>query len=456
MKRFIAAALVLLLLLGGTPSVSANSAQTYWEGVDRTGVIITDGDCPIVVEHELLTFDLQEFPNYYYDEGYTNKVTAQYTFYNPSDMTVSAKLLFPFGDKNWYYDPDNTLAEQYDILIDGEPVEKKIRHTLSYGGQFDLEQDLSLLSDTFADDTFYSPELPVTVYKFAIYGVDKDTYKNATVAFDLPQGQGDRRYNISNSRGGQLQDNGDIRVVAHFGKNEISFALYVFGEPLSVYPEFHFYKDGGAKDSERISGSTRFSGKETMTFQEFALSGWTEESGISEIDWYNAIVADMNANSRTEHPVIYQLTNQSRLAENMMQWYEYEITVGPGERIVNTVIAPIFPSINTRYNPTLYDYTYLLSPAQTWKSFGTLEIVVNTPYYIIESSLHGFEKTESGYALTLDGLPDGELTFTLCASENPKAPKSSALTSIFYVFVFIFAYIGHIFESIGDFFRNLF
>ena len=114
MKRIIAAILVLFLLFGGTPSVSANSAQTYWEGVDSTGVIITDGESPIVVEHELLTFDLQEFPDYHrYAEDYPNKVTAQYTFHNPSDMTVTAKLFFPFGDKNWYYDPDNTLAEQY-------------------------------------------------------------------------------------------------------------------------------------------------------------------------------------------------------------------------------------------------------------------------------------------------------------------------------------------------------
>ncbi len=456
MKRFIAAFLVLLLLFGGTPTVSANSAQTYWEGVDRSGVIITDGESPILVEHELLTFDLQEFPDYYADEDYPNKVTAQYTFYNPSALTVTAKLLFPFGQKAWYGPSDNTDAEQYDILVDGQAVEKKIRHTLSYGNQFDLEQDLSLLSDTFVSDPFYSPELPVTVYKFAIEGVDKDTYKNATVAFDLPQGLGDRRYSISNCRGGQRQDDGDIRVIASFSKNDKSFALYVFGEPLAVYPEFKFYEDGGAKDSERISGSTRFSGMETMTFQEFALSGWAEESGISEADWYNAIVTDMNASTRTEHPAIFGLTNQSLLAEGMMRWYEYEITVEPGGRIVNTVTAPIYPSINANYNPSVYGYTYLLSPAKTWKSFGTLEIVVNTPYYITESSLEGFEKTDTGYKLTLDGLPNGELTFQLCSSENPEKPKSNPFYGFLYMLAFIFSYIGYLFESLFDAIGSLF
>ena len=35
-----------------------------------------------------------------------------------------------------------------------------------------------------------------------------------------------------------------------------------------------------------------------------------------------------------------------------------------------------------------------------------------------ESSLKGFEKTETGYALSMDGLPDGELKFTLCSEET--------------------------------------
>ncbi len=37
-------------------TVFANSAQTYWEGVEQSGAIITEGDSPIVVEKELLTF----------------------------------------------------------------------------------------------------------------------------------------------------------------------------------------------------------------------------------------------------------------------------------------------------------------------------------------------------------------------------------------------------------------
>ena len=168
MKRTLISLLALLLLAGVMlVPANANSAQSKWEGVDQSGAIIVDGDSPIVVEREVLTFDLQQFPQSYYREvedflAYTGKVTAEYTFYNPSDMTVTATLLFPFGCEAQYgifYDESTRLdhvdAEKYDILIDGEPIEKTLRHSLSfYGTQFDLETDLGLLSDSLVQDDF--------------------------------------------------------------------------------------------------------------------------------------------------------------------------------------------------------------------------------------------------------------------------------------------------------------
>ncbi|MBQ3000737.1 MAG: hypothetical protein IJD63_03205, partial [Oscillospiraceae bacterium] len=121
-----------------------------------------------------------------------------------------------------------------------------------------------------------------------------------------------------------------------------------------------------------------------------------------------------------------------------------------------TVTAPIYPSIDTDYDPDIYGYTYLLSPAKTWKSFGTLDIVVNTPYYITESSLEGFEKTDTGYTLTLEGLPDGELTFTLSTSEDPEPPKTNIFYGFLYVIAFFFSGIVYLFESLFAGIVNLF
>ena len=72
-----------------------------------TGTLVKDKDCPLVVDKELLTFDVQEFPKNYYNSAeeflaYTGKVTAEYTFRNPADYAVTAALVFPFGNLPHY------------------------------------------------------------------------------------------------------------------------------------------------------------------------------------------------------------------------------------------------------------------------------------------------------------------------------------------------------------------
>lgn len=457
MKRLTAILLVLLLLFGGAKPVSANSAQTYWEGVDRAGAIITDGDSPIVVEHELLTFDLQEFPQSHYNSeeaflAYPGKVTARYTFHNPSDMTVTAKLLFPFGTVSWYGADAGTDIGKYDILIDGQPIEKTVRHTLSDNGQFFLSQDLALLSDDLAEDDFYSPDMTVTAYKFSVSGVDTSTYKSAAVAFDVPAGLGNRRFYLSDCRGSQRQDDGDMRVAIYI---EESFYIYVIGQPLATMPEFKFYQNGAVRDSERISGTASYVESYTMTFQEFITEDWSEETGVSETDWYNAKLADLkNGHRSEEYPVVFR-NHYGDFSQNLMRWYEYEITLEPGQRIVNTVTAPIYPSIDLAYNPDVYGYSYLLSPATTWQSFGELEIVINTPFYITHSTLSGFEKTETGYKADFDGLPNGELYFELSTAENPE-PERGFNWGWLILLIYPFVLIAEAFEAIGEFFTNLF
>lgn len=427
---------ILLLISICAVPVFANSAQSYWAGVDQSGAIIVDGDSPVVVEKELLTFDLQEFPKNYYSDvddflAYTGKVTAEYTFYNPSEMTVTAKLLFPFGCQAQYADLydyengvrlDNVDTDKYDILIDGQEIEKKVRHTLSsHSQQFVLDKDLGLVSDTFVRDDFYSPDLTVTKYTFKISGVDTETYKAADVAFDVPQGMGSYRIYFPEQNGAHTQSNKEMRISTGVQKNEREFDLYVFGTPLTTMPEWKAYENGGVEDKEVIAGTVELVGTATLTFKEFALANWNDESGVSDVDWYNATVADITDgnNHYDNYPIAEPYRYANGFQDSLMRWYEYEITLEAGERIVNTVTAPIYPSIDLRYEPNVCGYTYLLSPAKTWKSFGELEIVINTPYYISSCSIDGFTKTESGYTLKLEGLPDGELTFNLSTSENP-------------------------------------
>lgn len=58
---------VLLLSVVFIQPTHANSAQRHWSGTDSTGALLKDKNCPLVVDKELLTFDVQEFPKNYYN-----------------------------------------------------------------------------------------------------------------------------------------------------------------------------------------------------------------------------------------------------------------------------------------------------------------------------------------------------------------------------------------------------
>ena len=68
MRKKIAVAFLASLLLNLLLAVPihANSAQRYWSGTDSTGALVKDKNCPLVVDKELLTFDVQGFPKNYY------------------------------------------------------------------------------------------------------------------------------------------------------------------------------------------------------------------------------------------------------------------------------------------------------------------------------------------------------------------------------------------------------
>lgn len=444
----------LLVFESSSVSVYANSAQSWWEGVDSSGAVVTDEDSPIVVEREVLTFDIQEFPANYYREvdeflAYSGKVTAEYTLYNPAEYTVTAKLLFPFGNAPSYadfYDYETEIrtynidTEKYDITINGETIPKTIRHTLTYPyAQFILEKDIALLSDEYilelpddfyssvteythkVPDDFYSPELCVTKYTYKISGVDLDEYHAANVAFDVAKNLDSTVVFFPEQSGCHTQNSGDMRISAWVDKNGQMITLYAIGEPFSTAPKWKFYKNGGVEDKEEIDGKATLESMETLTFEEFALADWKEQSGVSKTDWYNAVVAELREDDeRYDHPIVDLERYKQGYEGNLMRWYEYEIVIEPGARIVNAVTAPIYPSIGMDYTPAIHGYKYLLSPAKTWAEFGELEIVLNTPYYMTESSIEGFTKTDNGYVLSLEGLPEGELEFTLCSAENPQ------------------------------------
>ena len=440
-KSFLTAGLILTILVFSMSCVYANSAQTRWTGTDSTGAIVLDEDSPIIVEKELLTFDINEFPQSYYRDvndfvAYSAKVIAEYTFYNPSDYTVTATLAFPFGGTADYadlYDHElnkrllNVDTEKYDVTVDGHAIDKQIRHTLMYyGAQFELEKDLLKLHDGFMKDDFYSPELSVFKYTYSPRNVDLEKHPAASAAIKLTGDHPQTKVYMENQSGGRTLEDG-VLLETWVERND-QFSVYVIGKPLMNELEWTFYHNGACE--EEIDGTMMQTAYEEMTFKDLALSYYQEDSGILDYDWYNAVVTSLKANEWS-NGAIHTFDFNLDVSNTLMRWYQYEITLEPKQRLVNAVTAPMYPAINSDYEAPIFKYTYLLSPAKTWKEFGNLDIVINTPYYLIESS-QDFQYNNPGYELHLTGLPEGELIFTLCSEPSPVAPVYSG-----YIYPFI-------------------
>lgn len=424
---------VLLLSAVFIQPTHANSAQRRWSGTDSTGALIKEKDCPLVVDKELLSFDVREFPKNYYNSteeflAYTGKVTAEYTFRNPADYAVTATLVFPFGNLPLYgeyiydsYTGKHTAAletDRFGVAVNGKPIDVAVRHTLkTRDTPFSLNEDMPRLADGYIADSFFRPELPVWAQQYSVEGIDPEN-QAATAAFVLREDSTKTRV-LWEEKSGMAALKDGFRL-SGWAKNSDTLTVYIFGEPPKDGIAWSLYENGACE--KKTNGNITLKHSEQMIFRDFAFREYDNSSGISESDWYSAQVAFLNAGSEEwRRGGIY--TEKS--AFSLMRWYEYTLTLEPGQTLTNTVTAPLYPAIDAGYTPSIYTYTYLLSPAKTWAQFGKLKIVVNTPYYMTENNQGSFSGTEKGYELTLPGLPEKELTFTLSEAEHPRPPKLS-------------------------------
>lgn len=452
-KIAIACILSAFLLLPCIPRLTAhaNSAQTQWNGQDAFGAYVTDENCPVVVDKEILTLNVFSLPcNYYASledlESYDATVTAEYTFRNPADYDVDMTLVFPFGarpdyfynsiydeEKGEYVTFDDTA--RYAITADGEELERNIRYTLE-SWKFDPEVDLARLSNEKRTYGFITPETPVTAYTYEFIP-EKPTHSTCAAANFYGLGDSKKTCIILEHLYMGSYGNKKEQCGTWISSNDV-LTMYVIGEPLQKMPEWKMYENGSMK--KEVAGDVKLSAKlppTTITFDEFALTYFDNEGEVGEVDWYNAVLDNLTENLEEGRLVLKNPYSSLNVANNLMRWYEYNLSIPAGASIVNSVTAPMYPGIDLDWEPAKYSYTYLLSPASTWADFGSFEARINTPYYLVESSL-SFENHEGThfYKYTQQGLPEGELTFTLATEKSPQRRRQSIGTSIAYFMTF--------------------
>lgn len=412
----------------------ANSAPPYWEGTDASGAIVKDENCPVVVEKESLTLNIETLPtggNVELGE-YAAEAIAEYSFYNPTDLNVDMTLLFPFGVFPSYA-PEVVNDNSSAISVDGERAECAVRYSYAAYApfEFNIDKDMARIQDEKRSDPFYAEDTPVTEYRLTLTvpeGKDVSTLK-IKLGFNPKK---TRMLFPSGSDTWLKVSDGDMYACSYLRKTgEKLVTFYAAGEtPHEVAPKVY---GGGGKEISVAASVT----SAKMTFSEFVFSKRSLElAEVSDTDWYNAFVDMLGEQSGKDGSVDSLYLGEGYL----MRWYEYKMSIPAGGRAVNRVRAPLYPTVDGRVN-SRYMYTYLLSPAGKWADFQKIDIRINTPYYLSNGSLPFEEvETESGYSYqyTRDSLPQGELTFVLTEkqveSEQDRS-KNFLLPSLTWAFV---------------------
>ena len=439
MKRFLKV-FVLTVLLFNMAGISgfANSGPTFWYGADSSNITMRE-DCPLVVEKEVLTFDITSQLDDYYSEKdaeefkkYADKFTAEYTFYNPTDRDITAQRAFPIGVMPQYVNLERDMSK-YSVSLNGAEIEKEIRYTKSDDYySFDYKQEVVKLADGYVQDDFYSPDMMVTKYTLLPQiNEEFDYQQEIRIRWD---GSISDKTRILPLRINSFQwMPGETVIIGGSLTQKNPVVIYAIGQPFEIFPEYSFY-ESGRKDAKEIEASVEIIQEETTLVQvlDELYTEINRKWNVSQQDTYNMFVSSITSEDYYTKTGIIHTEDIYFYSENLICWYLYEITVSAGQSVTNTVTAPLYPDITTNYQPYKYDYKYLLSPAKEWAQFNNIEINVNTPFYMLQSN-QDFEKTETGYVYQGVGLPEGELEFTLCESQNPQKEKASPYLLIIFL-----------------------
>lgn len=417
---FIAIITIATVLVFPERVADANSVQRYFEGIDSSGAIVTMENCPVVVDKEDLDFYI-----YYQDKSNSQgqyeqfgSVCATYTFRNPSENTINMDVVFPYG----YKDENKSDKDDCSVSVDGAQIAWRTRYTHIDYYPFDIERDLSSLSDDFVQDSFFATTQKVYKYTYSV----SDTAQGLDLTFEY-----DRNWErkVVCDFHSQREGNKQQIVMSTAGKSQLVF--YVVGEDLDI-AACDVTVIGGQK-----GGHLSLVSRQEQTFgDELAYVNRPAGSDVLDIDWYNALANTLK--SLRDRTVINPLEFViSRYPEfSLFRWCQYTLSIAPGQTVVNSVTVPLFPARNERYIPAVYEFIYYLSPATTWAGFKDLTVNIHTDGYLLNYAKKGFAKTDGGYTYHSDKLPDGELTFKICSEETQKSRNSG-----FIFFVIIFLYI---------------
>ena len=452
----IAALCILLCALAILPA-SAMSPIEPDPGIDVFGVFPKGRKSQLSMDSLTLTYDIPELPADEFGESeilgaYSSTLRLDYTFSNPTDTEQTVKMLFAAGDLPSYAECSATSAQHaafYTVELDGERITPELRHVWTsypqgyrtgYNG-YDPREYAGNLRDSYAEHAFFSPDLPVTVYTYQPYSeLDADGYfyYDMTAPFEY---DASRTLIFSERNVSVREENGTPKLRVRVWEDSL-VTLYVLGEDIG---EVNWKLTDDGKRVE--GGGARVVDKKSTTFGELAMSKYDPNAGISEHDWYNAVLDMMDYCHMEDSCLLgYNKSTGSResveldVTSNLQGFLTYDVTLGAGESTVNSITLPVYPDVMEYYSPKAATFTYHFHGSSDWKSVGKYTVRIDTKLKIMTDernslSVDNYKKDWKGYTLPERSTPkSGVYYVTLCKWKNPI--ETSSFVFIWFLFLF--------------------
>ena len=415
-----AAAACLCLLIGLIPPVAdptepmptmAPTGQYYAyfsEGVPVDGLVIGGDSASAVLQELQVTLNLTGSP---LDMGRTdfNTVVMDYTFHNPTEEPITLSLTFPAGQ-----DPSYAGSIESQTGKDWFSAHRHLYTASANGRSLDLAlrltgNDIPPVAEDQWSVGMFNSETPVTVFTYTITDLEGRADAIALV----------RASGLGNSVA--TLENGQYHVVIDTATKQDCFVssgqqltLCVFGDATGFQPVWSFYTDYTWQ--EPLTGTTELVSTQQMTIQEYAAGRFDTASGTSASDYALLLATQLH------HCTTYNASFVDTSFPQARRWFRYELTLEPGETVVNTVTLPLHPDVlmtNTTKEAFICKIDLMSLRLPQPQSGPT--ITLNTPYDLAESPVAHTE-TETGYALDLSDYYKVSLEVKLGDSQTDIPP----------------------------------
>ena len=241
------------------------------------------------------------------------------------------------------------------VSIDGSEANVAVRHT--YGNSYiDVENDAALISDDFAEDQFFSIDMPV--YK-RTYLVTELKSPSAVACFSYDGSKS--RFCFCNCV--RLSENRAEKKGYVKAFRGARLVVYEIGEPKQ--PGIEFFEDdyGG-----RIEGEAKLENTEQLTLREF-IASFNDYEYVSEVDYYNAVLDGIRRDGNCYYA-------EDFILRDFTQWLCLDVPLSAFEQTYVDFSLDIF------YSTT--DTVEYVCQIMTYDSFIPQAFVtVKTPYDVV-------------------------------------------------------------------------